>query len=317
MVANKELSSTLHHHFVHVNDNFNYGVDMSLDWLIRFQFGLPCRQNDLEEIRQTLPELLNEEFGKPDFRRRQHFLPYRIVTESWDEMRDWTRDVQLNERNDRRAPLSSSCCPLDLCPLKTGQVVKQPGQSSSLRANDAGPNVLQLMTLGGMIGAREASAKRRDTKQPNDHLDSMSEFQKLLRKVHPEEEGRKVESIVITDPYLHMQFDDAKPYFLKYFASIRLPKGSKATVKISPRIKKASAGFKKIEEALKSEFQDVILAHHSPKRRFHDRFFLVQYGNGVARGVFGPSLNSLASNDVYLMGELEPHCIDALRVKEL
>jgi hypothetical protein len=290
---------------------------MSMNWLIRFQLGLPCRQNDLEEIKQVLPELLDEKFERPDLRQHHFLFPYHFFIESWDALRHWVRDLQFDKETDHRAALSSACCPLELCPLKTGGVAQHLEHSPAAKAPNAIPNALQLMTLGGMIGAREASAKRGAAKQPNEHLDSMSEFQKLLRKVHPNSDGKNIEHIVLTDPYLHMQFDDAKPHFLKYLASIGLSKGSQATVKVSPRIKKTSAGFKKIEDALRSEFQNVVLAHHSQKRRFHDRFFLVQYENGVARGVFGPSLNSLASNDVYLMGELEPHCIDALGVREL
>lgn len=290
---------------------------MSLDWMLRFRLDLPCRREDLQDIRRVLPELFDDRLEQFPLHERQIFFPYYFDFDDWKELKKWTQEPNHSE-GEAVAPVSSEHCPLDLCPLKTRDITANRQGASSRCGQEDESTILQLMTLGGRIGAWEASEKRsREQKMANDHLDSMSDFQKLLRKVHPSDEGKNIRSVILTDPYLHMQFDNAEEYFLKYLSAIGLPKIANAVVKISPRIKKTSAGFIKIEKALKSRFPNAVLTHHAPKRRFHDRFFLVHYENGQARGVFGPSLNSLAANDIYLMGELEPHCVNALGVREL
>lgn len=290
---------------------------MPIDWMLRFELGLPCRDTDYEDVRRALPELFDDRLEQFPLQERRRFFRYFFDSDDWKELKKWVQDSR-SETKSVTTSISSENCPLDFCPLKTGSVARCATGTSSECASGDDETIFQLMTLGGRIGAREASEKRsRELKSPNNHLDSMSEFQKLLRKVHESEDGKKIKNIVLTDPYLHMQFDDAEEYFLKYLFAVGLSKIAEATLKISPRIKKGSAGFNKIEKALKSQFQNAVLTHHTSARRFHDRFFIVQYDNGQARGVFGPSLNSLASNDIYLMGELEPHCIDALAVREL
>lgn len=292
---------------------------MHIIWLARFELNLPCRPVDLEEISRTIPELLDENF---EFHchgiilRHHRYIEY---LEYWRELRQWVRNVQQAEIEVVHPTKSSEVCPLSLCPMKKDMAGQCPEQGSSLSASEIEVPVFQLMTLGGKIGAREASAKRAvKTKQKNNHVDSMSEFRNLLSKVHPAKDGKNIVSIVLTDPYIHMGFDVGGTYLFKYLNAVGLNKGTNATLKISPRVKKNSAGFKKIEDALKAEYQNMTLAHHNSKdRRFHDRFFIVQYSNGVARGVFGPSINSIGSDDVYLMGELEPHCVAMLSVKEL
>ena len=283
-----------------------------MDWIIRYLLGLPCRKQDREALQRALPELFTGEISLIDLEHLLEYSVFRLRSRGL-HLRKWANIDVLETPLQSLLPPSNSFCPLEHCPSKAGKTSGRVGDGEDEQSPNRGSEtILQLMTLGGNIGVQAASRTKRNEKHT-----AISDFRKLVGKVHIEQDADAITEIILTDPYLHMEMSAGGPNLLEYLEAIKLKKTSSATLKISPRIKAGSLGFKEISKCVNDRFRDIKIDHHGGKKRFHDRFFLVRYGQGGPKGVFGPSINALRSTDIFLMGELEPHCVAALSASGL
>lgn len=248
-------------------------------WWVRFCLGLPARPEDVEEMRNSLPELLS-----PDIKLSQKAVipiwPYLLLDESkLGDLRRWAGSSELIVKE---KPSSLQDCPASDCPLR-------PWTASTDKRSD-GSVVLKVMIAGGA------------SKPPKD------EFLDLVRRVH---KGQSIREVILSDPFIYLDVGedyDAGGYnnLVDYLRALNLEKNSEFILKLNPSPKKATRRAQELfRREITKAFPKAVISTFKSGLRIHDRFYLVRDNSGILSGVFGPSLNGLGSQTVVLMGELE------------
>ncbi|RAU16407.1 hypothetical protein DN062_18370 [Nitrincola tibetensis] len=253
-------------------------------FLVRFFFGLPARKADVEEIKETLPEIFEE--NNRYKRRRIRPLWWLLDATNQDieaEIRHWVRSSEIDDEPRDSKP--TRFCPRQDCPLK-GEAEPQ-GEGAELDVS-----LLKLLSAGGGPNAKPP----------------LNMFLDLVRKQHAE--MGLVKEVILTDPYIYSDLSEdgiegGFDNLIAYLQALNVDSDSTFTIKMNPSPKRAT---KKAKEALykkiRKSYPNASLGNYSPKCSFHDRFYIVRDDKGQLGGVFGPSLNGLSSNAIVLMGDL-------------
>ncbi len=255
-----------------------------MTWWVRFCLGLPARRQDVEQLRRSLPELFD-----PLFRLDEHLLlpwwPSSVVRElTVEDLRRWARAEDVP--NELAAAFPENC-PAESCPLRKGPRSTQAGDIA----------VLRLMVAGGA------------------HKPPKDEFLDLVRRVHRD---LAIREVILTDPYIYLDLSErgqAGGYdaLIDYLGALRLTRDSRFELKLNPSPKKATTTARRLlERKVNHSFPSVRLGTFPARHRFHDRFYLARDQSGRLAGVFGPSLNGLATKTIVLMGELENGALQRL-----
>jgi hypothetical protein len=245
-------------------------------WFYRFLFGLPCRPQDRLEIQNEFPEIINN----PSTLRRLIYptylrLPFKSYKNLEEEFIKWFRE-ELHPKDSNRI----NDCPIDNCPLKAKHKIIGDGEV-----------LLHMMRIGGF------------NKPPK------NSFFDLVRIVH--KNTKPIRRVILTDPYILMEcFEDGTngglQNLFEYLSNLGLDKLSSFQLHINPSPKRQTDELtKRFKDNLEREFPNITIDRYKPKYVFHDRFYLVEDSTGDIKGVFGPSLNGLASKAIILFGELE------------
>jgi len=177
-----------------------------MTWWLRFCLGLPARQEDLEEIRRSFPELLeanfdiNESFLPP-------WWPSPVVSKLTPE--DLLRWVCTTDIPIEPVTASPSDCPAEECPLRKGPRLLQPIGDVAF---------LKLMVAGGAH------------KAPKD------EFLDLVRRVHKDQWIREV---ILTDRYIYSDLSErGQPggytALIDYLRALKFTQNSAFELKLRP-----------------------------------------------------------------------------------
>jgi hypothetical protein len=246
-------------------------------WWLRFCLGLPARRQDVEDLRESLPELFDPHVD-PEGRLIVPWWPSHFVQElTVGNLRRWASTEGVAKEP---AAASPENCPAEECPLRQGPPSRQ-------AANVA---VLWLMAAAGA------------------HKPPKDEFLDLVRRVHGQQQIREV---ILTDPYIYSDLgEEHQPggygALIEYLNALRLNPDSHFDLKLNPNPKKTTANAHALlARKVKDAFPGVRLTAFSPRHRFHDRFYLTRDQSGRLAGTFGPSLNGLVTDAIVLMGELE------------
>jgi hypothetical protein len=256
-----------------------------MTWWLRFCLGLPARRQDVEELRQSLPELFDVQFHLDE-----HLLfpwwPSPVIRElKVEDLRRW---AQAENVPSEPAVVSPEDCPAEECPLRKGPRSKQARPELAISL---------FMVAGGV------------------HKPPKDEFLNLVRKVHRDQEVRQV---IITDPYIYLdlrqggQLGDLTA-LIDYLRELKLNRESDFDLKLNPSPKDASPDKRKLlKRKVKAFFPKVRLGTFPATHKFHDRFYLTRDRKGTLAGIFGPSLNGLGAKSIVLMGELEKAALERL-----
>ena len=255
-----------------------------MDWLLRFLIGLPAREEDLIELKNTIPEIFDKEINADLIDQKYHLMFERFIFYYPDQrillenIQKWMNNAKINERIN-----TDISCEKVNCPYRT---------DSNNDKSDDFPLLFELIVSG--------MSKR---KPPKDS------FLDLVKKVHKNTE--KIKEVIITDPYIYSDTGESGKEggyntTIEYLQTLGIEANDKFTLRLNPSPKKYNEQSKKIfESVLEKEFININYATFSSKYIFHDRLYLVKDGSGKLKGVFGPSLNGLTTNSIVLMGEID------------
>lgn len=274
-----------------------------MKWWYRFWFGLPARDEDIEELKEILPELWDSNWQVDATRLRRLFpdpdlwLWAESPSYILKQLRKWssdalTLDEPLSHKSTIKRDSSVESCPLPECPLGK---YKKPDQEVQPHPEELEVfhDRFRLMCAGG---------------GPNRNVPK-AEFFDLVRKVH--QGTKQIREVILTDRYIYKDVgEDGRGggfnNLLGYLETLRLVKDSQFIMKLNPSPKNTTERDKQLFRRVIAEaFPNITFQNFSPKYVFHDRFYLVRDDTGQIKGVFGPSVNGLASNTIALMGELE------------
>jgi hypothetical protein len=127
-----------------------------------------------------------------------------------------------------------------------------------------------------------------------------------------------INEVILTDPYIYLDLSEqGEPggynALVDYLRALRLTPESRFDLKLNPSPKKATQQARRLlHRKVKGDFPKVRLGTFSPTHRFHDRFYLARDQSTRLTGIFGPSLNGLATKTIVLMGELENGALQRL-----
>jgi hypothetical protein len=255
-----------------------------MTWWVRFCLGLPARREDVEELRRSLPELFDAQL-RLDEQPLVPWWPSLVVRElTVEDLRRWARAAAVPTE---AAAASPENCPAEECPLRRGPRSPQVGDVA----------VLRLMVAGGA------------------HKPPKDEFLDLVRRVH---RGQAIREVILTDPYIYLDLSEQRQpsgygALIDYLRALRLARDSHFELKLNPSPKKVTTAARRLlERKVKDTFPSVRLGTFPSRHRFHDRFYLTRDQSGRLSGIFGPSLNGLATRTIVLMGELENGALQRL-----
>ena len=147
------------------------------------------------------------------------------------------------------------------------------------------------------------------------HKPPKQEFINLVRRVHRDQ---VINEVILTDPYIYLDLSEqGEPggynALVDYLHALRLTPESRFDLKLNPSAKKATNNAQRLlQRKVKGAFPKVRLGTFSSTNRFHDRFYLARDQSARLTGIFGPSLNGLATKTIVLMGELENGALQRL-----
>lgn len=254
-------------------------------FLVRFFLGLPARKADLEEMKETLPEIFQENSGRY---KHRWIRPLWWLLDATSEdveagLKQWARSSEFDEEQRDSEP--AIICPRQDCPFKEER-------ESQEEAENLDVSLLNFLSAGGGPKAKPP----------------LNMFLDLVRKKHAE--MGLVKEVILTDPYIYSDLSEdgiegGFENLMEYLQALDVDSDSTFTIKMNPSPKRAT---KKAKEALykkiRKSYPNASLGNYSPKCSFHDRFYIVRDDKGQLGGVFGPSLNGLSSNAIVLMGDL-------------
>lgn len=272
------------------------------DVFIRFLLNLNCREEDYKTIKKSIPEVLNNEYSSPNH------IGYGYFPVSLNDFVEWVNRYKNLESEDEsfsakeKGPLLEEFnCHVDMCPYKAKSSNRtaeshMPEDSSKMK----GPIQLDLMTVGG-------GNKR-------NHL---NEFINLIQtSVKVTHTADNIQSLIFTDPYLakstsedgqsHNGFDNLKRVIAEGFG---IDESTCFKLYVSQSLNHVRENF---ESHLKKTFSGIDVRLYTGSQ-IHDRFYMAQNKGNTLKGVFGPSVNGLNANSVFLMGELERNVLDELQ----
>ena len=256
-----------------------------MNWLIRFQLGLPARAEDVAELRATIPEILSGDW-EPN---KRHIQVYSLLLDIWPhdgfsrEVRRWVSEV--SEEQAEPDSYSDLNCHLEMCPLRKSGI--------QTNASASEPQALNLIVAAGGP----------DAKPPRDS------FFDLVRKVHRGLDQPR--EVILTDPYIYSDVSEdgltgGFNNLVQYLEVLGLKNEDRFILVTTPSPKRGGkTAQSNLRRLLKKKFKDILFRDFSPKLAFHDRFYLVRHSSGALKGVFGPSLNGLSSQSIVLMGDID------------
>ncbi len=254
-----------------------------MTWWIRFYLGLPARRQDIDELRQSLPELLDAQFHV-DENMLFPWWPLPFARElTVKDLRRWARFDEVSSEPDS----SPHNCPAENCPLRKGSPSSQTADITFFR----------LMMAGGA------------------HKPPKKEFLNLVQRVHRDQ---VINEVILTDPYIYLELNEqgesgGYDALVDYLHALRLTPESRFDLKLNPSPKKATQDARRLlRRKVENDFPKVRLGTFSPTYRFHDRFYLARDQSARLNGIFGPSLNGLTTKTIVLMGELENGALQRL-----
>jgi hypothetical protein len=286
---------------------------MSQRLIIRIVLGLPLDKRDLDDLVKIAPELLDADLPPDAFLP----LPFWAVIanhEVHEELRArWSAAVRAaRERREGstaalpgRAPEN---CPNADCPLRLQARLPDPGESKGEKGGaDEGfvANLVQVPAPG---------------RAPAKIFGTMTEQLRSRLK-------KGVKRVIVTDPYVHC--DGAEDgtrgghrALITFLTKLGLKQSSQFVLELTPAPKGGTDGQSlhdtPLGRKLVERFPAMVLKHHRPcSGGFHDRFYLVVDGSGNWDGLYGPSINGLASLAVVLVGELQEDSPAKRRLRSL
>lgn len=256
-----------------------------MNWLIRFQLGLPARAEDVAELRATIPEILSGDW-EPN---KRHIQVHALLLDIWPhdgfsrKVRRWASEVcEEQAEPDNKSSLH---CRSETCPLRKS------GTETNASASES--QVLNLIVAAGGP----------DAKPPRDS------FFDLVRKVHRGLEQPR--EVILTDPYIYSDVSEdgltgGFSNLVQYLEVLGLKNEDSFCLVTTPSPKRGGkTAQSNLRRLLKKTFKDISFRDFSPELAFHDRFYLARHRSGALKGVFGPSLNGLSSKSIVLMGDID------------
>lgn len=253
-----------------------------MNWFVRFLLGYPARPTDIAALRRAFPELLDDGMHF-DERRFVWFLCPGIDTQRGlaDALRRWIgKEAVLNKNG---GP-SRQGCPFSGCPL--------PGSAVRSNQGSAQNSIEFLVASDGAVG-----------KPP------LGRFLDLVQRTHAK--CGSVKEVILTDPYIYSDIGESGTgggfsNLIAYLEALGLSKDDRFTLKLTPSPKKCGVDAKNsLHKNLSMKFTKIKIEHFASTLAFHDRFYVVRHGSGEIKGIFGPSLNALTSNDIVIMGDID------------
>ncbi|HHC6444103.1 TPA: hypothetical protein ACN35N_003564 [Vibrio parahaemolyticus] len=256
------------------------------NWLVRFSMGLPCRHQDRKEMEEVLPELFQSKVERKS--TVTSILPLFWEVLDVEMLTKWAFacEVANDEKELRKAT--------DVCP-----VCSNPRSSNNNDKND----YLNIEMSGGV-----------------NRKSSVPAFMQLVAKNRKTKVKGPIKDVYFTDRFLLADVGEAGigggySHIIEYLENLSIEKESQFTIHMpswpsKSKIQKErddclSSAQIKLKNLISSSFNNVQYAQLPQKPVFHDRLYLVRGSDSQINGVFGPSLNGLASTDIALMGEIE------------
>lgn len=296
---------------------------MSNRWLARIMLGLPFDERDLDDLIDAAPELLQDNHlthSLLPLRLLHHLMDlhdsynYKDLQDRWftalQAARKRARDCQEQVEPIPHVATSDQECPHPDCPL-----LKKNSQPRVLNSESHFPKGVEPegVVLYQMVVMAHGNA-------PQKHFLNMT--RQLRGRIN-----NGVKRVIVTDPYVHCdKAEDGTPgghtTLLSFLEALGLTKDTPFTLELTPAPKGGTDG-QPLEQTplgstLRNHFPNVDIKHHNPCRGgFHDRFYLTVDGSGRWDGLYGPSLNGLASRAIVLLGELEKDSLAKKNLKKL
>jgi hypothetical protein len=262
-------------------------LDMPQTWWIRFELGLPCREVDAKSLLRDIPEL-----RRAGSRRALHLDGGSTLSRLAGWVAEAVEDEPPSDVESYRR------CPSNSCPMESER-----GHSGATSiVTDSGDLIFGFMATNSASSARQ------------------SEWNRFLDTVRYAHRGQKSPSnVYVTDPFIMTESGQDKEhrevwnFFLDYLAALNVKPDFKLTMWNGELQNVAEPARRAWHQHLMSKYSKCSVIWPDGKTpTFHDRFYLA-CGSSAAdlSGVFGPSLNGLGSDAIFIMGKIEENVVKA------
>lgn len=256
------------------------------NWITRFYLGLPCRPEDRKELEDNLPELFQVK-GKTKTNPTYIRDIFRGELDA-ENIRKWAESYEVTNNNKESSKVA------DICPV-----------CSKIMASDSTDENIKLNIE--MAGGTNRKS-------------SVPAFMQLVNRNKKSKVKDPIKDVYFTDRYLLADEGESGvgggyDNIIKYLDNLSIESDCNFTIHIpswpsrsktqKDRGDSLSEAKNILQRTIKSKFNNVQFKQLSQKAVFHDRLYLTRGSDGNINGVFGPSLNSLNSTDIALMGEIE------------
>lgn len=244
-----------------------------MNWLLRYIIGLPARKQDVKELNENFPELIDNPEKLRELEYPYFIHPRKLGSEYFKK---WISEIDYEDKtiND-----SVTVCPLTNCPLNNQDIINSNSENE----------LLQLMSIG------------------TGHNSPQKSFFDMVRRVYQNKPN--IKKVILTDPYLlaDISEDGIEGGFnnlVEYLNIIIRDKESKFELQISKTLKK-QLNFKNFKRMVIRNFPNVEINNYDSPYHIHDRFYITVDDKNNFNGLFGPSINGLNSRSIVIFGELE------------
>lgn len=260
---------------------------------IRFLLGLPARPKDRRFLQRHFPEIFEEHFLELEQYNWDRVL--WPIPDQFDSPGDFVRalirwlDPDFQFRELPTGTAHPAGCPVEYCPLRDEPLEPEPGDDEKPQSEPtAWP--LNLTMTGGQ------------------HRDSRRAFFSLVENHH---KRKPVRTVTLTDPYIFSptgEHGESGGYdnLLAYLKALGLDKESAFRLRLNPSPKRSSEKSVEIlERTVTTAYPKSNVERFRGGLDFHDRLFLVHHTDNELRGIFGPSLNGLGGESIFVMGPID------------
>jgi hypothetical protein len=265
-------------------------------WFYRFILGLPALPEDIEELRRTLPELLNEqtsiEENEGPIEPLVIFLPWLPLEPEGSiqlrrQINNWLRQSDQPE-NQPILPYSSVPCSHPECPYRPENGAVIPANEASRKEKNfgdedksKGPEVIELIA--------------------GEYKSPLNSFLNEVRRIG--KKAGKINQIILTDRYIFSEYSeygepvDYDSTLIKFLKALNLEEKADIELLITPApnidSKEVPPRTEALKRAINKHLPKLRLKHHKTGIQIHDRFYLVQ-GNKGRYGLCGASLTRIS-----------------------
>ena len=293
---------------------------MSTRWIARIMLGLSLDDRDLDDLIDAAPELVHSDaspslFALPYWGMKPNPSDVNTLQERWIQTLKAARkrsdqaSKQLEPNSHEARNLQK--CPRPDCPMRKNDAQHADASESQGASHDQSG-------VGEAIPLRALQVSHQKNPPKKMFVNAATQLRKRINGV---------KRVIITDPYVHCDSaaggtSGGHQALLEFLGALGVKADDPFMIELTPAPKGGMDGAPlektPLGKKIKRRFPCVHLTHHkSCQGGFHDRFYLVVDKSARWDGLYGPSVNGLASLAIVLIGDLDKDSPAKKQLKKL